>query len=155
MLINPSNSLGSNLAQTVQRASDTTEMVVKTKSNLVTTNAKNALATTAGLAATVAATNAVKNSSALQETITKGLKKITSSDVFKQVYDNVAPYAKKAASWVKALPTPAKVVLGAGTALACLIGNTIQNKGIFNQGKIVQQYEDKQTIREALNNIQA
>ncbi len=153
MLINPSNSLGSNLAQTVQRASDTTEMVVKTKSNLVTTNAKNALATTAGLAATVAATNAVKNSSALQETITKGLKKITSSDVFKQVYDNVAPYAKKAASWVKALPAPAKIVLGAGAVITGLVVNAIQNKGIFNQGKIFQQYEDKQTVREALNNI--
>ena len=147
------------LSNNVAKVEDRANLAVATGKNIVGTNLKSTAAIAAGVGATYAATNAVKNSSALQETITKGLKKVVgaveSSNVYKKLEENIAPYTRKAASWVKALPTPAKVVLGAGTALACLIGNTIQNKVIFNQGKIVQQYEDKQTIREALNNIQA
>ena len=118
------------------------------------------LAYAVGAGATIAAANAVKNSSALQDTITKGLKKIASSNFVKESIDKLTPYAKKAApyaekalSWVVALPTPAKAVLATGAVLTGLAANLIGHKGSENQGKILQKYEDKQTIQKALNNI--
>lgn len=147
------------LSNNVAKVEDRANLAVSTGKNIVGTNLKSTAAIAAGVGATYAATNAVKNSSALQETITKGLKKVVgaveSSNVYKKLEENIAPYTRKAASWVKALPTPAKVVLATGAVLTGLIGNMIQNKGLFDQGKIVQQYEDKQAIRKTLNDMQA
>lgn len=147
------------LSNNVARVEDRANLAVSTGKNIVGTNLKSTAALAAGVGATFAATNAVKNSSALQNSISSIAKKaanaIKETDTFKKLTELAAPYAKKAASWVKALPTPAKAVLATGAVLTGLIGNMIQNKGLFDQGKIIQQYEDKQAIRKTLNDMQA
>ena len=147
------NSLAAVTANKVQASVNNLNRAVEMGVNAKKTMSNQTLALAAGTGATIAAANAVKNSSALQESITKGLKKIVSSEFVKEAIDTVAPYAKKAASWVKALPTPAKVVVGAGAILTGFVSNIIAHKGSENQGKILQKYEDKQNIQKALNNI--
>ena len=151
------NSLAAVTANKVQANVNNLNRAVEMGVNAKKTMSNQTLALAAGTGATIAAANAVKNSSALQETITKGLKKVVgaveSSNVYKKLEENIAPYTRKAASWVKALPTPAKVVVGAGAILTGFVSNIIAHKGSENQGKILQKYEDKQTIQKALNNI--
>ncbi len=145
------NLSGSNFAKTVQKTNDKIGRAVELGANTKKTMNNQALAFAAGTGATILATNAVRKSGALQETITKGLKKITSSNIVKETMDFVAPYAKEAASWVKALPTPAKAVLVAGGLLTGFASQLVGAKGIANQGRILQKYEDKQAVTEALN----
>ena len=117
------------------------------------TRIKDALATTAGVGASIVTATAVRNSSIMQEGIKKIGQFIKSSKVGKTLEamaKEVMPYIQKGITWFKALPAPAKAVLVAGLALTALISKSIRNKGLREDGKIEQKYDDRAALKAAL-----
>ena len=118
------------------------------------TQAKDTFATVAGVAGSIGAAAAVSKSKTAQnfisKYISKGLNGIKNNKVIKDTVEELSPYIKKCADKFKALPTPAKVVLGAGLVLTTAASNLIRTKGIYDAGKIDQEYIDKAKLQNAL-----
>lgn len=119
--------------------------IAQTK-NMLKTSYKDRFVSTASLAATAGATAIVAKSKTAQEFLTNGFKEIASSNIGKgisEIAESCKPYAKKALDSFKALPKPAKVVLGVGVAITGAVSQAIRNKGLYTNGKIYQQHVDK------------
>ena len=118
------------------------------------TQAKDTFATVAGVAGSIGAAAAVSKSKTAQnfisKYISKGLNGIKNNKVIKDTVEELSPYIKKCADKFKALPTPAKVVLGIGLVLTTAASNLIRTKGIYDAGKIDQEYIDKAKLQNAL-----
>lgn len=118
------------------------------------TQAKDTFATVAGVAGSIGAAAAVSKSKTAQnfisKYISKGLNGIKNNKVIKDTVEELSPYIKKCANKFKALPTPAKVVLGIGLVLTTAASNLIRTKGIYDAGKIDQEYIDKAKLQNAL-----
>lgn len=114
------------------------------------TQAKDTFATVAGVAGSIGAAAAVSKSKTAQNFISKYISKVKNSNAVKNTIKELTPYIKKGADKFKALPTPAKVVLGAGLVLTTAVSNLIRTKGIYDAGKIDQEYIDKAKLQNAL-----
>ena len=118
------------------------------------TQAKDTFATVAGVAGSIGAAAAVSKSKTAQnfisKYISKGLNGIKNNKVIKDTVEELSPYIKKSTDKFKALPTPAKVVLGIGLVLTTAASNLIRTKGIYDAGKIDQEYIDKAKLQNAL-----
>lgn len=118
---------------------------------------KDELALTAGVAGSAGAAALVSKSKTAQNFITKGFETVKNSNfgkeavkLTKSVAESAAPYVKQGASWIQALPKPAKAVLGAGLAITALVCNSITNKGVYDAGKLDQEYTDKAKLQNIL-----
>lgn len=134
------------------------EYAVKQGFGLRATMVKDSFATTAGIAASVGAAAAVAKSKTAQNILTKGFQAAKNSSAgqkvvtaLKDIAATAAPYAKKALGWFKALPAPAKAVLAAGVVLTGIVSNNIRTKGIYNAGKLDQEYTDKAKLQKQLS----
>ena len=118
------------------------------------TQAKDTFTTVAGVTGSIGAAAAVSKSKTAQnfisKYISKGLNGIKNNKVIKDTVEELSPYIKKCANKFKALPTPAKVVLGIGLVLTTAASNLIRTKGIYDAGKIDQEYIDKAKLQNAL-----
>ena len=114
------------------------------------TQAKDTFATAAGVAGSIGAAAAVSKSKTAQNFISKYISKVKNSNAIKNTIEELSPYIKKCANKFKALPTPAKVVLGIGLVLTTAVSNLIRTKGIYDAGKIDQEYIDKAKLQNAL-----
>ena len=118
------------------------------------TQAKDTFATVAGVAGSIGAAAAVSKSKTAQnfisKYISKGLNGTKNNKVIKDTVEELSPYIKKCANKFKALPTPAKVVLGIGLVLTTAASILIRTKGIYDAGKIDQEYIDKAKLQNAL-----
>lgn len=106
---------------------------------------KDVFVTAAGIGASVGAAAAVKNSKTAQTYIKKGIEWAAGTGAGKAVAKaatKVTPYITKATKWVKGLPGPAKLVLGAGAAITALLHANNRTKTYYEQGKIDQEYRD-------------
>lgn len=122
--------------------------------NLRKTIIKDEFALAGGIAATAGATALTAKSKTVQSFLSKGAKAISNklkcSDTIKDIASEVTPYLKKGAEMFKALPTPAKAVLGAGLVLTSIVANQVHAKGIYEAGKIDQEYTDKAKLQKTL-----
>lgn len=116
---------------------------------------KDAFILAGGTAATAAAAATVSKSEAAQKVLKESFAPIKKAfceskfgkstvDACKGLVDDVKPFIKKGFAWVKALPTPAKAVIGVGaglTALATTINGAITRK---KDEQIIREYGAKQ-----------
>ena len=124
---------------------DTFKYGVKRTLNAKSSAAKDVFVTAAGIGASVGAAAAVKNSKTAQTYIKKGIEWAAGTGAGKVVAKaatKVTPYLSKATKWVKGLPGPAKLVLGAGAAITALLHANNRSKAYYEQGKIDQEYRD-------------
>ena len=130
------------------------EHSVEQTKNMVKTQFKDQFVSAAGVAGSIGAAAAVSKSKTAQnfisKYISKGLNGIKNNKVIKDTVEELSPYIKKCADKFKALPTPAKVVLGIGLVLTTAVSNLIRTKGIYDAGKIDQEYIDKAKLQNAL-----
>ncbi len=99
---------------------------------------KDVFVTAAGIGASVGAAAAVKNSATAQKYIKRGVDWVAGTGVGKTVINKAQPILKRAVTWVKQLPGPAKLVLGAGLALTTLLHAHNRTQTYYNQGKLDQ-----------------
>ena len=137
------------------------EYGVKQAFLLKQTAAKDALVTTAGLAATGAAAGAVANSETAQNAIINTTKKVLNNSTVKkaltEVKDTVGPYAskigKRIGAYIAFNPKGAAAIAGviaAGTLITNMVSRHIRGKGIYEAGKLDQQYTDKAKLEKVL-----
>ncbi len=118
---------------------------IKSTVNTKKTIAKDVLVTTAGVGATLGAATLVKNTPAAQKVLKDGYNwvvKTKPGTAVKGLADKAMPYVTKGYKWVKNLPAPAKAVMAAGLAITAFIAGVIKNKGVYNAGKIDQEFKD-------------
>lgn len=134
-----------------------TECKMKQVANFTKTYYKDQFITTAGLAATAGATAAVAKSKTAQNAIANVGKKILSNESVKntlsEVSNFVKPYATKALTFVKSNPKAAAamaVVATTGALITNLVANKNRVKGIYEAGKIDQEYTDKAKVDKLL-----
>ena len=111
-----------------------------------------------GLGTTAALTAGVAKSKTAQNILTKGFQALKNSNFGKEIgkeitplVAEVAPFAKKGLSILKALPGPAKAVLAVGTILTTFAINRTQNKMLVKAGQIDQEYTDKAKLQKQLS----
>ena len=133
------------------------EYGVKQGAHFYKTRVKDQFIATAGLAATAGATAVVAKSSTAQNAIVNAGKKILNNESVKNALtkagDFVAPYAKKALTFVKSNPKAAAamaVVASAGYLITDIALRHNQTKGIYEAGKIDQEYTDKAKVDKLL-----
>ena len=126
--------------------------------NYEKTNLKDALFTTAGVAASVGTAALIAKSPTVQNLITKGATKLAGTSFAKtaigelsKAASTVTPWITKAASWLKALPTAGKIALGVGLLATAIGSRIIRNKGIKEAGKIEQKYDDMAALNKRLS----
>ena len=111
-----------------------------------------------GMAATAGATAAVAKSKTAQNVLTSCFQALKNSNFAKEIHKEVAPlvaevapFAKKGLTMLKALPGPAKAVLAVGTILTTFAINRTQNKMLVKAGQIDQEYTDKAKLQQQLS----
>lgn len=133
------------------------EYAAKQGAHLYKTKMKDQFIATAGLAATAGATAAVAKSSTAQNAIVNAGKKILNNESVKNALtkasDFVKPYATKALTFVKSNPKAAAamaVVASAGYLITSIAVRNNEVKGIYEAGKIDQEYTDKAKVDKLL-----
>lgn len=126
------------------------EHSVEQTKNMVKTQFKDQFVSAAGVAGSIGAAAAVSKSKTAQNFISKYISKVKNSNTIKNTIEELSPYIKKCADKFKALPTPAKVVLGIGLVLTTAVSNLIRTKGIYDAGKIDQKYTDRAKLQQTL-----
>ncbi len=133
------------------------EYGLKQGAHLYKTRVKDQFIATAGVAATAGATAAVAKSKTAQNAIINAGKKILNNESVKntlsEVSNFVKPYATKALAFVKSNPKAAAamaVVATTGALITNLVANKNRVKGIYEAGKIDQEYTDKAKVDKLL-----
>ena len=133
------------------------EYGLKQGAHLYKTRVKDQFIATAGVAATAGATAAVAKSKTAQNAIINAGKKILNNESVKntlsEVSNFVKPYATKALTFVKSNPKAAAamaVVATTGALITNLVANKNRVKGIYEAGKIDQEYTDKAKVDKLL-----
>ena len=130
------------------------EHSVEQTKNSLKTQFKDQFVSMAGVAGSIGAaaavSAAVSKSKTAQNFISKYISKVKNSNAVKNTIEELTPYIKKGADKFKALPTPAKVVLGIGLVLTTAASNLIRAKGIYDAGKIDQKYTDRAKLQQTL-----
>lgn len=133
------------------------EYGMKQSGNLLKTYAKDRFVSVAGGVATAGAAVAVAKSSTAQNAIANVGKKILNNQAVKETLSEIGscikPYATKALAFVKSNPKAAAaiaVVTTAGAIITDLASKKVRAKGIYEAGKIDQEYTDKAKAQKLL-----
>ncbi len=129
------------------------EYSIKQAWNFGKTQYKDGFYSTLGTAASIGAAAGVAKSKVAQNVLKKSFNSFKDSGfgkACKKVAAEFAPFAKKVFTRAKALPTPAKAVLGAGLLATALVSRVIRNKGLYKAGKLDQEYTDKAKLQKTL-----
>ena len=148
------NSVGGKIQQKAEEKGsigNRLEYSIKQAWNFRKTQYKDAFLSTAGAAASVGLATGVAKSTTAQNVLKEAFNGFKNSGFGKacaEMAAELAPCAKKALTWAKALP--AKAVLGAGLLATTIISNVVRTKGIYKAGKIDQEYTDKAKLQKTL-----
>ena len=137
--------------------------VAQTK-NRVKSGLKTDVVCISGTAASIGAAAAIKKSRMLQDLIGNATEALKQNPTVKRATEVATKevkklasheYVQKATTWVKTLPKPAKAAMAAGLTLTTIVLNVINNKRIYNAGKIDQEYADKAKVEKEQKKAEA
>ncbi len=123
------------------------EYSTKQAGNLIKTDIKARLATSTGIGATFLAAYGTLKSKGAQDIISKSMKSLANKFNLKEIAQELTPILKEAAGKIKSLPAPVKAVAAVGLLLTSAIGSQIRTQGVYEAGKIDQEYTDKAKLQ--------